>query len=56
MLIFYKFKQKSTMCWIIISSEILGPHLVRAPRIAGAAGAVVTPLILFQMNGANHYI
>ena len=28
----------------IISSEILGPHLVWAPRIAGAAGAVVTPL------------
>ena len=44
MLIFYKFEQKSTMYWIIISSEILGPHLVWAPRIAGAAGAVVTPL------------
>ena len=27
------------------------PHLVRAPRIAGAAGAVVTPLLHFQGHG-----
>ena len=47
MLIFYKFKQKSTMYWIIISSEILGPPSRLGPHIAGAAGAVVTPLLLF---------
>ena len=45
MLIFYKFKQKSTMYRIIISSEILGPpSRLGPPRIAGAAGAVVKPL------------
>jgi hypothetical protein len=29
---------------------MLGPHLVRAPRIAGVSGAVVTPLSLIIEN------
>ena len=38
MLIFYKFKQKSTMYWIIISSAILGPQTRLGPPHCGGCG------------------
>ena len=38
MLIFYKFEQKSTMYWIIVSSEILGPPSGQGPPHCGGCG------------------
>ena len=40
---FHKFKQKCTM-YRIISSEIMGPYLARAPRIKEAVVAEVEPI------------